>query len=165
MFSSYLVDGPIVRAIRESDPEELNESIEDAIINIILDQMQAKGRGSYQEKLIWGAMDKNSSQECWIYSMRAFVQDMLAKAVAANIVSLRADIQLQDQLTQMEEPSLPRTITVFEYQRHIRSHVEAYADRVDKYHLETPEIVIQDVEEAISGIWDLMLARRQELMS
>ncbi|KAG8790291.1 hypothetical protein FRC12_012244 [Ceratobasidium sp. 428] len=154
IFSDFLRDGPITDAIEESRLREQG-LIEDILINIIFDQVR-KVMTEAEKVALWRAISVNSSHKCWMYSIRSFIRDALwftlkQQAINHQLEAMKPRIAVQ--VLDTDWGLFSRPVDVFALQDHIRKHIKKYAARVNNHGLGATELVLHDVETAISDIW------------
>ncbi|QRV96274.1 hypothetical protein RhiJN_24292 [Ceratobasidium sp. AG-Ba] len=148
IFFDYRHAGSITKAKLSNDVKHLG-FIEDVIMNSIVDKPTGREFDRSEEALLWRALGTNSSQRCWLHSIREFILDELLSSAQFQITQARPTLQVLKGGT----GALFTPVDIFEFQNLLLEQIRRNTRRMDRRGIGFVVAEIDDMIEAISDIW------------
>ncbi|KAG8699089.1 hypothetical protein FRC08_005510 [Ceratobasidium sp. 394] len=117
--------------------------------NAVLDRLESMGLSNPSNVVnLCRILEHSKDRSCWEYSIEALLSDTLEPAVKAD--ATRDTILL---VNPIKSSPASGEFNIFEFQDHVREHIRAYADRVEKHQLGVSGLICKEVEETMSEVW------------
>ncbi|QRW11095.1 hypothetical protein RhiLY_10094 [Ceratobasidium sp. AG-Ba] len=148
IFFDYQHTGSITKAKLSNDAKHLG-FIEDVIMNNIVDKPPGREFDRSEEASLWRALGTNSSQRCWLHSIREFIFDELLSSAQFQITQDRPALQV----LMGGKDAVSTTVDIFKFQNLLIEQIKRNTRRMDRRGIGFVVAEIDDMIEAISDIW------------